>query len=435
MSILKLDLTVFPHLSNESTRHLIDVLNKVGVPARFVGGCIRDALLNIQAHDIDLAVPIPPEETVRILRESGIKVIPTGIKYGTVTAIVDKSHYEITTLREDWDSAGRHTEVSYGTDWETDAERRDFTFNALYADSDGTLYDYFGGIDDLKAGRVRFIGDPEQRIEEDYLRILRFFRFYAWYGRGGLDSAALAACEKLKDGLKKLSRERIRHEFLKTLAAPNPLPALLGMESAGVLPYVLSEDINLDTLVVLISLEEICQVPSSALRRLVAILVGALSSDLFPALTEELKLSRHERAYLDHCFEKFFSDLNKSMVEQLYYDGPMLYVSLTLLRAAVFLKVDLSEKSPILESDQNQINNILLSDYNEIVIKTQKALSCTQGWEKPLFPLKGADLLFMGISPGPQIGELLKACETWWVKQGFRPTKEECLGWVKQEIS
>lgn len=402
---MKLDLTPFPRLSNGATIRLLCVFKEANIPIRFVGGCIRDALLKINAYDIDLAVPIPPQEAIRVLSKAGIKVIPTGIDYGTVTAIVDKHPYQITSLRTDWGSTGRHTEVHYGTDWKTDAERRDFTFNALYADPDGTLYDFFDGANDIKKGHVKFIGDPKQRIQEDYLRILRFFRFYAWYGRGHLDEPALEACSALKDGLKHLSRERIRHEFLKMLAAPNPLPALQGMSQAGILPYVLSEEITLGTLKSLLRLEETYSIPPSALRRLMALLITASS---FAALTEELKLSRHEERYLKECLEKhsLYPAQESDRVERLYYDGNELFIDMTLL----------SESSRFSESSQS----------------LQTTLSMAQNWKKPLFPLSGTDLMEMGLRKGPQIGELLKGCETWWIRQLPHPAKEDCLQWARE---
>ncbi len=205
--------------ADAATRRLMETLARAGIGARFVGGCVRDALLG-RPTDIDIAVDKPPTEVMRALEAAKIKTVPTGVKHGTVTAVLRGRPFELTTLRRDLETDGRHATVAFTDDWLADAARRDFTFNAMYADSDGTLYDPFDGRADLAAGRVRFIGDADTRIAEDRLRVLRFFRFHAWYGRPPLDGAGFEACRRNAGAVRELSAERVRKELLRLLAAP-----------------------------------------------------------------------------------------------------------------------------------------------------------------------------------------------------------------------
>ncbi|WP_341895839.1 CCA tRNA nucleotidyltransferase, partial [Ferrovibrio terrae] len=223
------------------TRSLLAALGASGAPVRFVGGCVRDAILGLRPADIDLATPETPEVVIRRLEKAKLKAVPTGIEHGTVTAVVPPATFQVTTLRRDVATDGRHATVVFGTDWAEDAARRDFTINALYADADGRLYDYTDGRADLAAGLVRFIGDPAARVAEDYLRVLRFFRFHARFGRGAPDAASLAACAAASDRLDRLSGERIRDELLKILILPNAADALVLMQQSGVLAAVLPE--------------------------------------------------------------------------------------------------------------------------------------------------------------------------------------------------
>ena len=213
---------------------LLDVLDRDGEEARVVGGAVRNALLGEPVGDIDVATTAVPEEVMRRAEAAGFKPVPTGIEHGTVTVVIDGTPFEVTTLREDVETFGRHARVAFGRDWRRDAERRDFTMNALYAARDGTIHDHVGGLADLEERRVRFIGDPARRIAEDYLRILRFFRFHAAYGHGGQpDADGLAACIAARAGLETLSRERVRMEMLKLLVAPHAVPALAAMSGGG----------------------------------------------------------------------------------------------------------------------------------------------------------------------------------------------------------
>lgn len=270
-------------VTRHGTQALCAVLGLSGYRALFVGGCVRNALLGAPVADIDIATDALPETVSDIAQSAGFRVIPTGIDHGTVTVIAQGVHHEVTTFRRDIETDGRHALVAYSTDIAEDAARRDFTMNALYAEPSGLVIDPLGGIDDLRARRVRFVGDPHRRIAEDYLRILRFFRFHAVYGdaSGGLDAEGLAACAERAEGIDRLSRERIGSEMRKLLAARDPAPAISAMVQAGVLARVLP-GAHARALAVLVHLEQ--DLPSRWQRRL-ALLGGDISG---------LRLSRAE---------------------------------------------------------------------------------------------------------------------------------------------
>src|SRR4051812_1632419 len=223
--------------------------------ARFVGGAVRNALLGVSVVDIDIAVPMPPTESLARLKARGIKVVETGLDHGTVTAIAGSHAFEITSLRRDVETDGRHATVAFTDDWNEDAARRDFTINALYASADGEIFDYATGVEDLIAGRVRFMGDARARIAEDYLRVLRLFRFHAWYGKGEIDAEGLRAAAEAKDKLGALSAERIAKELLRLLEAPHPMPVLRVMAATGILSLLLPGALQLARLEKLAELE------------------------------------------------------------------------------------------------------------------------------------------------------------------------------------
>src|SRR5262245_11289203 len=226
-------------LTSGALPKLLAVLDRDSEEARAVGGAVRNALLGAPVLEVDVATTAVPDEVVKRITAAGFKVVPTGIEHGTVTVVIDKHPFEVTTLRKDVETYGRHAKVEFGRDWKADAERRDFTINALSATCDGAVYDYAGGLEDLRHRRIRFIGDPARRIEEDYLRILRFFRFHAAYGAGHPDAAGLSACITGRKGLDQLSRERVRMELLKLLLAPQATPTLAVMSQVGLLLLVL----------------------------------------------------------------------------------------------------------------------------------------------------------------------------------------------------
>ncbi len=401
-SAVKLNLKKFPLMGDKITQRLIQVFADRGVLVRFVGGCVRDAILGMAAHDIDMAVPISPDEVIEILTKAGITSIPTGYDFGTVTAVVEGRAFQITSLRQDWETDGRYARVIYGTNWEADALRRDFTINALYADRDGTVRDYVGGLEDLKSGVIRFVGDASQRIQEDYLRILRYFRFLAWYGYGPVNPQALQACADLCPGLKGLSRERIGHEFLKSLAAPLPLPSLMLMHNTGLIPFILPRPLNVKAFKVLAQLEKI----PNALCRLATLSLPHIEVE---ELARSLRLSREQKQYLRYCHNRLeaYPSSEQTIYRNLYHDGVELFEDLTILSLAV----QSPSSAPSILAEAFKISTV---------------------WKAPLFPVKGKDLVGMGLKPGPKLGELLKLCEDWWIDQNFHPDREACLRWVRE---
>ncbi len=397
---MKIDLKSYPLMGDEITRSLFRVFEEVGILARFVGGCVRDAVLGIAAHDIDIAVPLPPDDVTQILSKADIKVIPTGYDFGTITAVMEGRPFQITSLRQDWETDGRRARVIYGKDWKEDALRRDFTINSLYADRDGAVLDYFGGLEDLQAGIIRFVGNPVERIQEDYLRILRYFRFLAWYGHGAVSLEAIEACTSLCHGLKGLSRERIGHEFLKLLSAPQPLPSLKFMNQSGIIPFILPHAMNLQALEALLNFGE----KTTVLCRLAALSLPQIDDT---ELAKALRLSRDQKQYLYDCAHRLedYPSSERTIYRNLYQDGVDFFKDLTMLSLALR---PLSSTPSIL----------------------QEAFKIAASWKAPTFPLKGKDLVDMGIKTGPELGELLKRCEAWWIDQGFQPNREACLAWV-----
>jgi poly(A) polymerase len=274
-----------------ATRAVLDALTAGGATVRFVGGCVRDAVAGRLVKDIDLATPDSPDTVIALLEKAGLKAVPTGIEHGTVTAVAHGRPFEVTTLRRDVETFGRHARVAFTDDWVEDAARRDLTFNAMFCDADGTLYDPFDGREDLAAGRVRFVGEARRRIEEDVLRLLRFFRFFAWYGQPPADAEAIAACRELAPRLDNLSGERVQAELLRLLGAPDPMPALDLMAEHDVLTHMVPDARSdwRDRLAGLVALETALDEPSPV-RRLAATVGGGAET-----LAERLRLSRADR--------------------------------------------------------------------------------------------------------------------------------------------
>ncbi len=380
-------------MRENATRRVVRALTVADGAPRFVGGAVRDTALGRAVIDIDLGTPLKPEAVMERLTAAGIRAVPTGIAHGTVTAVTPKRSFEITTLRRDVETYGRHAKVAFDADWGADAQRRDFTMNALSLDARGVIYDYVGGLADLKAGRVRFVGDPATRIREDVLRLLRFYRFFAHYGKGSGDRAARAACHAAVPLLPTLSAERVAVETLKLLAALDPLPALRLMQADGVLKVLLPEAGGLIRLRRLVALEP----QPDPIRRLAALVARDPA-----AVAERLRLSGAQRDRLTALLAKPAADLNGARAAQrraLYRWGPELYRDRLLLAAAA-RGVGRRRVAPLLR--------------------------LAEGWRPPQFPLKGRDLVAAGIAPGPQIGKLLAALETWWIKGDFRATAAQC---------
>ncbi|MDY0009371.1 MAG: CCA tRNA nucleotidyltransferase [Bdellovibrionales bacterium] len=369
--------------------------------ARFVGGCVRDALVNRRVMDIDIATPLKPEEVIARLEADKITVVPTGLKHGTVTAVIDGSPFEITTLRRDVATYGRHADVDFTDDWRVDAARRDFTMNALSATIDGDVHDYFGGMEDLRIGRVAFIGDAEARIREDVLRILRFFRFYAHLGRGAADVAALAACEKMADQIPRLSAERVRTETLKLLESPRCADVWQLMMEHRIVTQFLPEATHVERLRRLVALEEKYHSPGFVMRRLAAVLEVTVQG--VSDISHDLRLSNEQTQQLYAMLEPAL-DVHLRMTEKqtravVYRLGNDLVRSLLLLQAA----------------DKGQEENLA------------EIYTCATGFRAPRFPMLGDDVLALGIAAGPEVGRILANIEDWWVAQDFVPGRTACL--------
>ncbi len=388
-------------LENLEIKQLFKLLRENQIEARLVGGCVRDALLGIKTADIDVAINVPPEQAQHTLKKAGIKVIPTGIDHGTITAVVNNLPFQITSLRQDVQTFGRHAKVIYGTDWLEDAKRRDFTMNAMYLDEKGSLYDPFNGRHDLEKGIIWFIGDPSERIKEDYLRILRYYRFLAYYGKNV--PGTIKELSELKEGLLTLSKERIQHEFLKLLDAKNPRISLNMMEKDGIFSTLFNSDFFLQPLYTLIELELTLKVKPNALRRLYI-----LFDDNDSIYKNSFRLSRHQLLYLRHINESLNLNDRRAIF---YYFGRDLFLSWILLIQA---KKELSFQDKV-QNCQQEID----------WLSTQK---------NHYFPITGQDLLTAGCSEGAEIGILLKACEKWWIEQDFKPEKNECLKYCLDKL-
>lgn len=373
---------------------------------RAVGGCVRNTLLGLPVTDIDLATRHAPEQVMERLSGDGVKTLPTGLKHGTVTALIEGRPFEITTLRRDLTCDGRHAEVSYTDDWEADARRRDFTVNALYLDQRGMVYDMASGLEDLEAGRLRFIGAAEARIAEDALRILRFFRFSATFPMLAPDQNALAACAARRRDLDSLSGERIRQEMLKLLAARDPLPALLAMEQAHILPLLALPDKIPSTFTRLMATEKTDGLTPDPMRRLLLLLDAPAQTDV---LADRWKLSGKEAAFLrirqslaaslpDSCDDAAL----KSLIRR--HGGPPVADALL----ARWLQAD---KSADTASRKCWLH----------------ARDLAADWQAPVFPLSGQDLLAAGFREGPEMGALLARLEEVWESSGYRLTGKELL--------
>ena len=396
-------------LAQGALAKLLAALDGSGEEARVVGGAVRNALLGEPVHEIDIATTAVPEEVIKRVTAAGFKAVPTGIEHGTVTVVGDGMPFEVTTLRRDVETYGRHAKVVFGRDWKADAERRDFTLNALSASRDGAIEDYVGGLADLTARKVRFIGDPAKRIAEDYLRILRFFRFHAWYGKGGLDAPGLAACIQLREGLDQLSRERVRMEMLKLLAAPGAVAALEVMADNGLLGRVIAGVPNIVHVTAMARLEETLTLAPDPLRRLGALAV-VVAEDV-ERLWQKLRLTNVEHARLAGIAEGWWR-IGPALSENarrtlLYRLGPALFLDQALLGWA---------RSGAAVQDE----------------EWRKLATLPQRWTAPAFPIKAADLMARGMTQGPALGEALKAAEAAWIAAGFPSDRAALHGIIEK---
>ncbi len=395
-----------PWMTAPESRAVFDALVAGGADARFVGGCVRDAWLGRPVKDIDIATHAPPERVMELLAAAGIRAIPTGIAHGTVTALSGGRPYEITTLRRDVESFGRHARVEFTDDWMEDAARRDLTMNALSCTADGLVHDPFGGLADLAAGRVRFVGDARRRIAEDVLRLLRFFRFHAHYGRGAPDADALAACTELAPRLPTLSGERVRGELFRLLTAPGAAAVWRLMIGQGVMAPLLPTATATGRLDRLARLEHDLDEPPDPTRRLAAVLeeedrAGAL------AVAGTLRLSNGERDRLAALVEPPVAlspaDDRIRLRQALYRVGDAaLYRDLMLMAA-------LDCGGPL----------------DLTALRAARAVA--DDLPALRLPIAGRDLLALGVGRGPGLGRLLKQVEAWWIAADFRPDHAACL--------
>ena len=379
-----------PWLTEPALQRLFAALAAAGGEGRVAGGAVRNALLGEAVTEVDVATTLSPEQVTVACAAAGMGVHPTGIEHGTVTVVVDHHPFEVTTLRHDVETDGRRAKVKFTDDWEADAQRRDFTMNALYCDARGTVHDFVNGWPDVQRRRVIFVGDPASRITEDYLRILRFFRFHARYGHGAPDAAGLAACAAMKAGLDGLSAERIRQEMFKLMVAPGAVETLRLIAEQGILSHLLpyTEDWRV-----------LARLPPDPVLRL-----AVLAQDP-PAMPERWRLSNHEARRLEAIVSLLPPTPALRPQEQrviLFQHGAEAW------RDLVHLAWARSDAAP---EDA----------------AWQDLLDLPDRWPIPCLPVAGRDLLAAGMSPGPEIGVMLKKLEDWWVASDFQPPRDELL--------
>ncbi len=366
-------------LKDDETAALLYILNPEPDTTRLVGGAVRDAILGREIQDIDLATQLTPEQVIAFCEGHQIKVIPTGIEFGTVTIVTETRHFEITTLREDIETDGRHAVVKFGLDWTRDAERRDFTINALYLSQDGTLHQPVGGLDDLHNGVVRFIGDAMLRIQEDYLRIWRFFRFSARYAKGAFSEEGIKACIAQRAGLGDLSAERVKQELWKLLVAPRAAQALTMMSETGLTTRMLGVQ----------NLNRFAKYNTPSSIEALAALCLRITEDA-ARLSKNLRLSRGETRQL--------ADIAAAM------EGLKDCVEAKKARVLLYF----------FPNGFNVAVSLLALDFAGLIAP-------------PVFPVKGADLIAKGLSEGPEIGAVLKRLEQLWIKSDFSMSREALL--------
>ncbi len=400
-----------------ATRAVMSALAADGGAARFVGGCVRDSILDLPVGDIDIATHEPPQRVIELLTAAGIKALPTGIEHGTITAVVGAEHFEITTLRRDVKTDGRRAEIAFTDDWSEDAARRDLTINALSMTEGGDIYDPFGGLEDLAAGRVRFVGNAETRITEDVLRLLRFFRFFATYGRPPADAQGLAAAGKLAHLLPTLSGERVWAELRRLLCAPDPAAVFQLMADHGVLGPLLPVPLWIARLKALVEVEATTTAAAAGdpVRRLAALI--KLDESAARELAQRLRFSRKERARLLAMAGAEVSHPPDAGPRQ--FRAAIYRLGTATFRDAVFLAWALVRaKDPGSASDAN----------------FGAALEVAQAWPRPDLPIRGEDAVGLGLAPGPGVGQALARVEAWWIDEDFTPDRAVCLERLKAVI-
>ena len=397
-----------PWLGSGPARRVLELLNRHGEEARVVGGAVRNALLGIAVGDIDIATTATPDEVVRRARAAAIKSVPTGIAHGTVTLVVDGQPFEVTTLREDIETFGRKARVAFGRDWERDAQRRDFSINGLSVSPDGMVHDYVGGLDDIAGRCVRFIGDPDRRIAEDYLRILRFFRMHAAFGAGEPDRDGYLACIRGRGGLAGLSAERIRVEMLKLLVADGAADAAIAMEDAGLLLALFGGVTWRGPLRAMIAAERMLGLKPDPIRRLGAL--GVVVTEDARRLAIRLRLTNAETSALDSMGHRWWrlAGMDEAAARRrLYRLGEARYRD-RLLLAWARARQD-ADPAP-----------------------WRALATLPDRWSAPKFPLKAADFKARGIADGPALGQVLALAEDAWLAADF-PLDEPALAAIADQ--
>jgi poly(A) polymerase len=397
-----------PWLRSGATARVLGILNGNGEEARVVGGAVRNALLKIPIGDVDIATTALPAEVIRRAKAAGIKSVPTGIDHGTVTLIVDAHPFEITTLREDTETFGRKAKVAFGRDWIADAERRDFTINGMSVDAAGVVHDHVGGLEDIGAKRVRFIGDPDGRIAEDYLRILRFFRIHAAFGAGEPDRAGYRACIRARAGLAQLSAERVRMEMLKLMVAEGAVAATTAMADAGLLLPIFGGITYIGPLATMVSAERSLGLEPDGIRRLGALAV-AVTEDA-RRVSIRLRLSNAEAKALDSMGHRWWrlAGMDEAKARRrLYRLGEDRYRDRLMLAWA---RSGDAANSP---------------HWRELAALPER-------WRAPKFPLKAADFIARGIAEGPTLGQILALAEDAWLAADF-PLDETALSAIADQ--
>jgi poly(A) polymerase len=382
-------------LKDNAVARLLALLDRDGEEARVVGGAVRNALMRLHVGEIDVATTAEPNEVMRRAEAAGFKAIPTGVEHGTVTVVVDGRPFEVTTLRIDVETYGRKAKVMFGRDWRKDAERRDFTINALSASADGRVYDYVGALGDISTRKVRFIGEPEQRIAEDYLRIMRFFRFHALYGSGAPDSAGLLACIRARGGIDTLSRERVRAEMLKLLVGPHPAPTLAVMAECGILGTVLGGVPYLASFENVVKAEAAIGLEVDAARRLGALGVWVMEDA--ERLSQRLRLSNAEVEQLlkvEYWWRVTPADGEHAARTLLYLLGPASFAN------------------RVLVAWSRSADGAADKAWHELATLPSR-------WTAPRFPLRAMDLVGRGVPKGPSLGVALRIAEKAWIDADF----------------
>ena len=395
-------------LKRRATARVFAALAGEGSETRAVGGAVRDTLLGLPVTDVDFATTIRPDKVVALARKNDLKAVPTGIEHGTVTVVAGGVSFEVTTLRRDIETFGRHAKVTFTKDWAEDAKRRDFTLNALYASADGTLHDPLGGYADLVVGRVRFIGEAAARIKEDYLRILRFFRFNASYGKGGFDEEGLRACVRLRAGLRQLSAERIASELKRLLVAPRAFEAVSEMFDYGLLCDILGSAPRLSRFARVIAIEEALGREPNAMVRLAALSVFAAED--VARLAARFRLSNAEALVLALGASDGIDDGlpgEDAAKRVLYRLGPE--------RFGLYVMLAWASSSAAITDPQ-----------------WRGAASLPERWQAPVFPLRGPDITALGDFSGPRIGAMLRTIEQRWIADCFAHDREALLALAKE---